>query len=125
MLGISDSSAPQTPQVTTDQSPAQRTKKFNLPWKRENTSMTEKTSENPSLMSRFVGGTIASFSKALKRTQDLTPVETTTDLEINAWLENLSREAKEETKAPAPRKTVAKKAPAKKKTTTTTKKKSK
>jgi hypothetical protein len=55
----------------------------------------------------------------------LTPVETTTDLEINAWLENLTREVKEEAKTPAPRKAAAKKAPAKKKATTATKKKSK
>ena len=68
---------------------------------------------------------MGSFSKALKRTQDLTPVESTTDLEINAWLENLTREVKEEAKTPTPRKAAVKKAPVKKKTTTATKKKSK
>jgi hypothetical protein len=99
--------------------------KFALPWKREKMSNTEQKPETSSFISRFVGGTIASFSKALKRTQDLTPVETTTDLEINAWLENLSREVKEEAKTPAPRKAAVKKAPVKKKATTVTTKKSK
>jgi hypothetical protein len=82
-------------------------------------------SESTNFISRFIGGTVGSFSKALKRTQDLTPVETTTDLEINAWLENLSREVKEEAKTPAPRNAAVKKAPVKKKATTVTKKKSK
>jgi hypothetical protein len=122
MLGVSDSSSPAAP---TTQAAAPANAKFALPWKREKMSKTEQTPETSSFISRFVGGTIASFSKALKRTQDLTPVETTTDLEINAWLENLSREVKEEAKTPAPRKAAVKKAPAKKKATTVTKKKSK
>ena len=99
--------------------------KFTLPWKREKmTSAAEKT-ESSNFITRFIGGTVGSFSKALKRTQDLTPVESTTDLEINAWLENLTREVKEEAKTPTPRKAAVKKAPVKKKTTTATKKKSK
>ena len=114
MLGVSDSSSPAAPAAATqDSTPAKS--KFALPWKREKMSKTSKAPESSSFISRFVGGTIASFSKALKRTKDLTPVETTTDLEINAWLENLSREVKEESKMPAPRKAAVKKAPAKKK----------
>ncbi len=124
MLGVSDSSTPAAPSASTQSStPAKG--KFALPWKREKMSKTEQAQESTSIISRFVGGTVASFSKALKRTKDLTPVETTTDLEINAWLENLSREVKEEAKTPAPRKAAVKKAPAKKKATTATKKKSK
>jgi hypothetical protein len=85
----------------------------------------EKKRETNSI-TRFIGGTIDSFSKALKRTRDLTPVESTTDLEINAWIQNLSREVKEESKSTAPRKNVAqktavKKAASTKKAATTTK----
>ena len=58
-------------------------------------------------------------------------MESTTDLEINAWIENLSREVKEEIKPAAPRKAAVKKAPVKKKaavakkSTTSAKRKSK
>jgi hypothetical protein len=82
-------------------------------------------SDSSNFISRFIGGTVGSLSRALKRTQDLTPVESTTDLEINAWIENLSREVKEESKPAAPRKAANKKAPAKKKTATPVKRKSK
>lgn len=122
MLGVSDSSSTAAPAA---QPSAPAKGKFTLPWKREKMSKTAQTPETSSFISRFVGGTIASFSKALSRTKDLTPVETTTDLEINAWLENLSREVKEEAKTPAPRKAAVKKAAVKKKSTTVTKKKSK
>jgi hypothetical protein len=124
MLGVSDSSSPAAPAAAA-QASAPAKGKLALPWKREKMNKTMQAPETSSFISRFVGGTIASFSKALKRTQDLTPVETTTDLEINAWLENLSREVKEEAKTPAPRKAAVKKAPVKKKVTDTTKRKSK
>jgi hypothetical protein len=122
MLGVSDSSSPAAPAT---QASAPANAKFALPWKREKMTKKVEKSESTNFISRFIGGTVGSFSKALKRTQDLTPVESTTDLEINAWLENLSKEVKEEIKMPAPRKAAAKKAPAKKKVATPTKKKSK
>jgi len=109
MLGVSDSSSPAVP---TAQAAVPAKGKFALPWKREKMNKTTQAPETSSFISRFVGGIIASFSKALSRTKDLTPVETTTDLEINAWLENLSREVKEEAKTTAPRKAAVKKAPA-------------
>jgi hypothetical protein len=124
MLGVSDSSSTAAPAAAPQASTPAKSK-FNLPWKREKMSTTVEKQETSSFIARFIGGTVGSFSKALKRTQDLTPVESTTDLEINAWLENLTREVKEETKAPAPRNAPTKKAPIKKKTTTVTKKKSK
>lgn len=130
MLGVSDSSSPASPApAATASVPAKS--KFALPWKREKMTTQVDKSESSNFISRFIGGTVGSFSKALKRTQDLTPVESTTDLEINAWIENLSREVKEETKPAAPRKTAAKKAPVKKKVvvakkaTTSAKRKSK
>lgn len=84
--------------------------------------------ERSNLMSGFFAPIVSVFSKALKRTSDLAPVESTTDLEINAWIENLSREVNAEPK-PAPRKAVAKKTTVKKssskKLTSSTKKTSK
>ena len=115
MLGVSDPSSPAAP-VQAAPATASEKSKLTLPWKREKmTNQVEKT-ESPNFIARFIGGTVGSFSKALKRTQDLTPVETTTDLEINAWLENLSREVKEEIK-PAARKASPKKAVTKKTST--------
>jgi hypothetical protein len=40
----------------------------------------------------MVGSTVASFKKALEKGKELEPVETTADLDINAWIENISRE---------------------------------
>ena len=129
MLGISDASstsvAPQPAQAGTD-----KKNKFTLPWKREKMTAPTKRKDLPSFITRFIGRTMGSFSKALKRTRDLTPVESTTDLEINAWIENLSLEVKDDLKS-TPRKAVikkpiaAKKASPAKKPTTTNKKKSK
>lgn len=130
MLGVSDPSSPAASAQAASASVSEK-RRFTLPWKREKMTNQVEKSESTNFIARFIGGTVGSFSKALKRTQDLTPVETTTDLEINAWLENLSREVKEEIKPVAPRKASAKKAPVKKKTAvtkkpvTSTKKKSK
>jgi hypothetical protein len=35
---------------------------------------------------------IASVKKVIEKSRSLTPVETTADLDINAWIENISRE---------------------------------
>jgi hypothetical protein len=113
MLGVSDASSPAAPAQTAPTSAIAKIK-FTLPWKREKMKTPVERSETLNFISRFIGGTVGSFSKALKRTQDLTPVESTTDLEINAWIENLSREVKEESKPAASRKAVTKKAPVKK-----------
>ena len=120
MLGVSDSSSPAA-SAAAPQTSAPLKSKFKLPWKRENMTAQEEKKESTNFISRFIGGTVGSFSKALKRTQDLTPVESTTDLEINAWLENLSREVKEELKPTAPLKAATKKAPIKKKAVVTKK----
>ena len=130
MLGVSDSSSPAAPAQSAPASVSEKSK-FTLPWKREKMTTQVEKSESTNFISRFIGGTVGSFSKALKRTQDLTPVESTTDLEINAWIENLSREVKEETKPAALRKAAVKKPPVKKravvakKSSTSAKKKSK
>ena len=43
-------------------------------------------------MNKAVGSAITSFKKAIEKSRSLTPVETTADLDINAWIENISRE---------------------------------
>lgn len=115
MLGISDSSNATAP-AKTDQTPAAKNGKFALPWKREKLTKSLEKAPSSNLLLRVIGSVKNSISKAYKRTQDLTPVESTTDLEINAWIENLSREVKQEAKPAAPK---VSKAPAKKKAATT------
>lgn len=124
MLGVSDSSSTAAPAAAPHASAPSKSK-LTLPWKREKVTTAAEKTESSNFITRFIGGTVGSFSKALKRTQDLTPVESTTDLEINAWIENLSREVKEESKPAAPRKAAAKRAPVKKKPVTPAKRKSK
>jgi len=115
MLGISDSTSTTAPSAA-GQSQTDKKVKLTAPWKREKMGKLIEENKESSFIARFIGGTIDSFSKALKRTQDLTPVESTTDLEINAWIQNLSREVQEESKPASRRKVVAKKTAAKKAT---------
>ena len=115
MLGISDSTSAPAPSAASQTQNKKRIK-FTAPWKREKMDTPVEKRKESNFIARFIGGTIDSFSKALKRTRDLTPVESTTDLEINAWIQNLSREVQEESKPASPRKVVAKKARVKKAT---------
>jgi hypothetical protein len=40
----------------------------------------------------MASSSVASFKKVIEKSRSLTPVETTADLDINAWIENISRE---------------------------------
>ena len=40
----------------------------------------------------MIKSVIGSVKKAIEKSKELTPVETTADLDINAWIENISRE---------------------------------
>jgi hypothetical protein len=103
MLGVSDGSTPVASQDSPDVSQNKAINKLQALWKRQKISnklVAKESSETQSdeksqtgFISRFIGGTVASVSKALLRTKDLTPIETTHDLEISAWLESISREA--------------------------------
>ena len=115
MLGVSDASSPAVP-TQAAQAQVSAKSKFTLPWKREKMTTNVEKKELSNFISRLIGKTVSSFSKALNRTKELTPVETTTDLEINAWIESLSRQVKEEPKVAAPRKAAVKKAPIAKET---------
>ena len=61
---------------------------------------------------------IGSVKKAIEKSKELTPVETTADLDINAWIENISREVEAkgaQRRATTPKKTSAAKKSSKKK----------
>jgi hypothetical protein len=69
-------------------------------------------------MNKVVGSAITSFKKAIEKSRSLTPVETTADLDINAWIENISREVEAkgaQRRASTPKKTSAAKKSVKKK----------
>lgn len=94
MLGVSDSNAPQP--STEDLDAEKEVRKFRIPFRMGGAKKVENEIQNARSASGIFGKVVNSFSKALNRTRELTPVETTTDLEINAWLENLSREVEQE-----------------------------
>jgi hypothetical protein len=61
---------------------------------------------------------IGSVKKAIEKSKELTPVETTADLDINAWIENISREVEAkgaQRRATTPKKTSTAKKSSKKK----------
>ena len=103
MLGVSDPAAVAAPQAVPDVAANKAINKLQALWKgqrmgkpRVDNQINQEHSqkkEAPRFISRFVGGTVGSVSKALKRTKDLTPIETTQDFDINAWIQNISREA--------------------------------
>jgi hypothetical protein len=69
-------------------------------------------------MNKAVGSAIISFKKAIEKSRSLTPVETTADLDINAWIENISREVEAkgaQRRATTPKKPTAAKRSTKKK----------
>jgi len=41
---------------------------------------------------QMLSSAVGSFKKAIEKGKELEPIETTADLEINAWIENISRE---------------------------------
>ena len=66
----------------------------------------------------MVKSAITSLRKAIEKSKELTPVETTADLDINAWIENISREVEAkgaQRRASTPKKTSAAKKSSKKK----------
>jgi hypothetical protein len=66
----------------------------------------------------LMGNLSSPFKSALSKSKELAPVDTTTELEINAWLNSITSEAtlKATAKSPSPKKAVAKKSAPKKRT---------
>jgi hypothetical protein len=138
MLGVSDGSTPVSAQAAPEVAQNKPIDKLQGLWKRKSMSSTQSQSDfsvpsermtyrSTGFIARFVGGTVGSVSKALKRTKDLTPIETTQDLDINAWIQNISREAEVKVARKSAKQAAAssKKAPSAKKATTTKKSASK
>jgi hypothetical protein len=68
-------------------------------------------------LKEMTSSSVASFKKAIEKSRSLTPVETTADLDINAWIENISREVEAkgaQKRASATKKVVPAKKPKKK-----------
>lgn len=119
MLGMSDGSAISAPPDATKPQPEQmkESKKLALPFG---------TISMPNLGGFFVmikfakqliSAGIGSVKKAIEKSKELSPVETTADLDINAWIENISREVEAkgaQRRASSPKKTSAAKKSSKK-----------
>jgi len=94
MLGMTDGSTPvvsmPTPESGAD---AREPRKLSLPF--GTFSLPRLGGSQLKSLKRILTGAKSSFSTALERTRELTPVETTAELDINAWIENISREAQE------------------------------
>jgi len=94
MLGMTDGTTPVTTPATAENTPAaSRRKKISLPF--GSISLPRIGGNQLKSLKQMITGATSSFSKALARTRELTPVETTAELDINAWIENISREAEE------------------------------
>ena len=98
MLGMTDANAvqansPQSAATETSAAP----KKITLPWGNVSLPAIKLPKVDVESMKKFVLGLISSFKKAQARTRELSPVETTAELDINAWIESISREAEEKT----------------------------
>jgi hypothetical protein len=91
MLGMSDTTSiaatnsPQSPEVKAGKKLSFSKGSFTLPNVGGILAMVKSIKE---ILSSAVG----SFNKAVEKGKELEPVETTADLDINAWIENISRE---------------------------------
>jgi len=94
MLGMTDGTTPVAATATTESAPASsKRKKISLPF--GSISLPRVGGNQLKSIKQMITGATSSFSKALERTRELAPVETTAELDINAWIENISREAEE------------------------------
>jgi hypothetical protein len=94
MLGMSDGTTAVASTPTAESAPVARgSKKLSLPF--GTISLPRIGGNQLKSLKQMITGATSSFSKALARTRELTPVETTAELDINAWIENISREAEE------------------------------
>jgi len=121
MLGMTDGTT--VPVSTNSNAASENTasaKKLSLPWGNVSVPAVKLPKVDVKAMKKIALGLISSFKKALERTRELSPVETTAELDINAWIESISREAEE--KSAKARKSIADK-PSSTSVSKTTKKK--
>jgi hypothetical protein len=91
MLGMTDSTAV-TAVATTQSDVAKQSRKLSLPFGSFTLPNLGGLLVKVKSVKNMIKSTITSFSKAIEKSKELTPVETTADLDINAWIENISRE---------------------------------
>jgi hypothetical protein len=94
MLGMTDANAPQvTSTQSVESENTELVKKITLPWGNISLPAIKLPKVDLKNMKKLLLALIANFKKALERTRELSPVETTAELDINAWIESISREA--------------------------------
>jgi hypothetical protein len=94
MLGMTDGTSPVVSTPSSESAPATGSrKKISLPF--GSISLPRIGGSQLKSLKQLITGATSSFSKALERTRELAPVETTAELDINAWIENISREAEQ------------------------------
>jgi hypothetical protein len=90
MLGMSDT----TPISNENTQPVEikATKKLSLPFGSITMPNIGGALVKVKSIKEMASSSVASFKKVIEKSRSLTPVETTADLDINAWIENISRE---------------------------------
>lgn len=98
MLGMTDGSEPAAPVESKEdsQTPSASSRKLKLPFK------INIPSTKLSNSFKFV---FTNVSKALARTRELKPIDTTAELNIDAWIESISKEAEAKSQAVAKKST--------------------
>jgi len=106
MLGMSDTLAPVTETVPAVE--VKQVKKISLPFGTFTLPNLKGALVKFKSIKKIISSAFASVMKAIEKSKSLTPVERTTELDINAWIENISREV--ESKGAQRRATTSKKA---------------
>jgi len=96
MLGMTDGSEPAAPEESKadSETPSASGRKLKLPFK---------VSIPSAKLSNSFKFVFTNFSKALARTRELKPIDTTAELNIDAWIESISKEAEAKSQAVAKR----------------------
>ena len=90
MLGMSDAAS--LPAENTQPVEVKSDKKLSLPFGSITMPNIGGALVKVKSLKEMASSSISSFKKAIEKSRSLTPVETTADLDINAWIENISRE---------------------------------
>jgi hypothetical protein len=90
MLGMSDTTALSA--ENTQPVEVKEVKKLSLPFGTITMSNIGGALVKVKSIKEMASSSISSVKKAIEKSRSLTPVETTADLDINAWIENISRE---------------------------------
>lgn len=115
MLGMSDTAS--LPAENTQPVEVKEVKKLSLPFGSITMPNIGGALVKVKSIKEMASSSISSVKKAIEKSRSLTPVETTADLDINAWIENISREVEAkgaQKRASATKKVIPAKKPKKK-----------